>query len=87
MKVVWSFIAAGNLIENNRYIAKENPDIPGAGHLASLGRLFISTMTTDSGAVRVYVVQVMRDRQNARDLWNELGKRLDCKHRGIRTNY
>lgn len=26
MKVVWSFIAAGNLIENNRYIAKENPE-------------------------------------------------------------
>ena len=39
MKVVWSFIAAGNLIENNRYIAKDNPeaaravikDIYGAG--------------------------------------------------------
>lgn len=26
MKVVWSFIAAGNLIESNRYIAKENPE-------------------------------------------------------------
>jgi plasmid stabilization system protein ParE len=25
MKVVWSFVAAGNLIENNQYIAKENP--------------------------------------------------------------
>ena len=26
MKIVWSYIAVGNLIENNRYIAKENPD-------------------------------------------------------------
>ena len=26
MKLVWSFIAAGNLIENNRYIARDNPD-------------------------------------------------------------
>ena len=26
MKVVWSFIAAGNLIESKRYIAKENPE-------------------------------------------------------------
>ena len=26
MKVVWSFIAAGNLIERNRYIAKESPE-------------------------------------------------------------
>jgi len=26
MKIVWSFIAAGNLIESNRYIAKDNPD-------------------------------------------------------------
>jgi plasmid stabilization system protein ParE len=26
MKIVWSFISAGNLIESNRYIAKDNPD-------------------------------------------------------------
>jgi len=26
MKVVWSFIAAGNLIENNKYIAKDNQE-------------------------------------------------------------
>ena len=26
MKVFWSYVAVGNLIENNRYIAKENPD-------------------------------------------------------------
>jgi len=26
MKVVWSFIASGNLLENNRYIANENPE-------------------------------------------------------------
>ncbi len=26
MKVVWTYVAIGNLIEANRYIAKENPD-------------------------------------------------------------
>ena len=26
MKVVWTYLAVGNLIEANRYIAKENPD-------------------------------------------------------------
>ena len=26
MKIFWSYVAVGNLIENNRYIAKENPD-------------------------------------------------------------
>jgi len=26
MKIVWSFIAAGNIIESNRYISKDNPD-------------------------------------------------------------
>jgi len=26
MRVIWSYVAVGNLIENSRYIAKENPD-------------------------------------------------------------
>jgi plasmid stabilization system protein ParE len=26
MRVFWSYVAVGNLIENSRYIAKENPD-------------------------------------------------------------
>jgi plasmid stabilization system protein ParE len=26
MKVLWSYVAVGNLIKNERYIAKENPD-------------------------------------------------------------
>jgi plasmid stabilization system protein ParE len=26
MKVIWSYIAIGNLIENTQYIAKENPE-------------------------------------------------------------
>lgn len=26
MKVFWSYVAIGNIIENNRYIAKENPE-------------------------------------------------------------
>lgn len=26
MRVIWSYIAAGNLIENSRYIARENPE-------------------------------------------------------------
>jgi plasmid stabilization system protein ParE len=26
MRVIWSYVAVGNLIENSRYIAKENSD-------------------------------------------------------------
>lgn len=26
MRVIWSYVAVGNLIENSRYIAKENPN-------------------------------------------------------------
>ena len=26
MKVVWSFVAAGNIIEHNQYIAKDDPE-------------------------------------------------------------
>ena len=26
MRVIWSYVEVGNLIENSRYIAKENPD-------------------------------------------------------------
>lgn len=26
MKVLWSYVAVGNLIESNRFIAKENPE-------------------------------------------------------------
>jgi len=26
MKVIWSFVAAGNIIEQNQYIAKDNPE-------------------------------------------------------------
>lgn len=26
MKVIWSYVAVGNLIESNRFIAKENPE-------------------------------------------------------------